>query len=475
MLAPLSFGVVMEHPNLVRNSECVPFRKSGREKQMTSKRVCIVGAGASGMVAAKVLAERGVPFDCFELGSDIGGLWRLNNDNGRSSAYKSLHINSSRHEMAFSDFPMPNDYPDFPHHTQILRYFEDYVNHFRLRQHITFRTQVERVDPLSPGGFRVTVRDETGERSEDYGSVVVANGHHWCPRTVEFPGTFAGTTLHSHDYKTADPFKDKRVLVVGIGNSGCDIACETSRTSQQTFLSTRRGAHVIPKYLFGKPLDRVCPPFIWNWLPLGVSQRIFAIALYLARGRITRYGLPKPNHRILEEHPTVSSDLLNLIGHGKVCIKPDVSEFDGGLVRFKDGTVEEIDAVIHATGYQIRFPFLDPSILGSRPNEVRLYRRVTHPQIAGLYFIGLVQPWGPLMPLAEAQSEWVGDLIQRNVTLPPAATMERAIDRRQERDRRRYTNSARHTIQVDFHPYLAELKRARGRDAAWGRWKKRAA
>jgi hypothetical protein len=425
-----------------------------------SNRVCIIGAGSSGLVAAKIFHQRGIPFDCYDLSSGIGGLWRYNNDNEMSSAYRSLHINSSRHEMAFSDYPMPSEFPDFPHHSQILRYFENYVDHFNIREKITFRTRVEKVQPTYPG-YRVTVSDRHGQRTMDYGSVIVANGHHWCPRHVEFPGDFHGKALHSHYYKTPEELVDKRVLVIGIGNSGCDIACESSRVSKKTILSTRRGAHIIPKYIFGKPLDRVCPPFIWNWLPLVVFQRLFGFALYLTRGRLSRYGLPKPAHRILEEHPTVSSDLLNLIGHGRVHVKPNVKEFAGDVVRFADGSEETVDVVIHATGYQIKFPFLDVDIMSPEANEVRLFRRVVHPTMPGLYFVGLVQPWGPLMPLSEAQSEWIADLVEGTATLPTVDEMERAIDRERQKMRRRYTDSVRHTIQVDFHPYLAELKHAR--------------
>ncbi len=429
---------------------------------MASSKVCIVGAGSSGIVAAKILNERGVPFDCIEKGSGIGGLWRYNNDNGVSSAYQSLHINSSRDLMCYSDFPMPSDYPDFPHHSQILRYFESYVEHFGFKNRIRFKTTVQQIKPCNDNSFDVTQQDASGSTATiNYGSVIVANGHHWCPRQVDFPGEFTGEIFHSHYYKTPHGLEDKRILVVGIGNSGCDIACETSRISRQTFLSTRRGAHIIPKYIFGKPLDTVSPPYFWTHLPFGMFQRIFAAALYLTRGRLHRYGLPTPKHRILQEHPTVSSDLLNLLGHGKVKIKPKIRELAGNRVRFEDSTEERIDVIIQATGYEIKFPFLDSSLINPTGNDVKLYKRVVHPNLPGLFFVGLVQPWGPLMPLSEAQSEWIADLLEENAMLPDLMTMERAIARERDKMRRRYTKSARHTIQVDFYPYLAELKKER--------------
>lgn len=427
---------------------------------MPNKHTCIIGAGSSGMVAAKVLKERGIEFDCFELGSDIGGLWRYGNDNGLSAAYKSLHINSSRQEMAFSDFPMPSDYPDFPHHSQILRYFESYAEHFQLRPHIQFRARVEQVERRSDG-FEVTTSSEGNRSTHAYTNVIVANGHHWCPKTAKFPGEFTGESLHTHDYKTPDSFAGKRVLVIGLGNSACDIACELSRVAERVYLSTRRGAHIIPKYLLGKPLDRICPPELWHYLPFGVLQRLFSMAMYVARGRVSRFGLPKPQHKFLEEHPTVSSELLNLIGHGKIHVRPNVSELADRQIHFVNGTCEEVDVVIYATGYQIRFPFLDPSLFSAVDNRVQLYRNVINPTIPNLYFVGLLQPWGPLMPLSEIQSEWIADLLEGQSELPSVADMQLQIERDYARMRKRYTDSTRHTIQVDFHPYLALLSKER--------------
>lgn len=430
---------------------------------MSDRDVCIIGAGSSGLAAAKVLHERGIPFDCFELGSGIGGLWRYNNDSGLSPAYKSLHINTSRDVTGFSDFPMPGDLPDFPHHSQMLEYFESYVDHFGFRDQITFCTKVVEVRP-EDGAYLVVTEDRDGQRnSRRYGAVVVANGHHSQPRTPKFPGKFQGQTLHSRDYRTPAGLEDKRVLVVGMGNSGCDITCEVSRIANRTYLAARRGAHVIPKYLFGIPMDQLCPGFLWRWLPLSVMRMMFNVVLGLSRGRQAGYGVPPPQHRILEEHPTVSSDLLNLVGHGRIQIKPNVEELLGDRVRFSDGSVEEIDTIIFATGYQISFPFLDSSIVDSEDNEVTLYKLVAHPDYPGLYFVGLVQPWGAIMPLAEAQAKWVADLLEQKCGLPDRDRMLQDIEQDRRAMRKRYTQSARHTIQVDFFPYLAEIERARKR------------
>jgi cation diffusion facilitator CzcD-associated flavoprotein CzcO len=426
------------------------------------REACIIGAGSSGIACAKILHERGIPFDCFEKGSGIGGMWRYNNDNGLSSAYRSLHINTSRDVMQYSDFRMPDDYPPFPDHALILKYFENYVDHFGFRDAITFRTSVEAVRPADDGGWDVTVSDAEGHRrTKRYGAVCVANGHHWDPRLPNFPGTFAGRTMHSHFYKTHAGFENKRVLVVGLGNSACDIACEVSRVAQATFLSVRRGAHIIPKYIFGWPMDTLVPPFVWRMLPYWVIRPVIASVLWLQRGKHSWYGLPEPEHRFFEEHPTISADLLNCLGHGYIKVKPTIRELAGEKVRFVDGSEEPIDIIVYATGYNIVFPFLDDAIICPIDNQVELYKCVVHPDRPNLFFIGLVQPWGAIMPLAELQSRWVADLLEGTAGLPDRETMLADIRRHREAMSRRYTRSTRHTIQVDFHPYSIEIKRER--------------
>ncbi|HEY6564409.1 MAG TPA: NAD(P)-binding domain-containing protein, partial [Pirellulaceae bacterium] len=289
---------------------------------MNGQKVCVIGAGSSGLTVLKSLKERGVDFDCFEKGSGVGGLWRYENDSGLSVAYRSLHINTSRRRTSFADYPMPEDYPDFPHHSLMLKYFEDYTDHFGIRENITFQTSVERVEPREGGTYLVVTKDKRGHRqARSYRAVLIANGHHWSPRYPSIPGQCTGLALHSSEYRTPEPMAGKRVLVLGMGNSACDIACECSRVAQRVFLSTRRGAHIIPKYMFGRPLDQLVPRWLWTNTPFPLFQSVFELALRISRGRLKRFGLPEPRHRILEEHPTISSDLLNLIGHGDITVK----------------------------------------------------------------------------------------------------------------------------------------------------------
>jgi len=426
--------------------------------------VCVIGAGSSGIACCQVLDARGIDFDCFEKGSRVGGNWRYDNDNGMSSAYRSLFINTSRRMMQYATYPMPDDYPDYPHHTQIARYFDDYVDHFGLRDRITFNTKVTGVEPAVEGRWEVTLDDGT---SPTYEAVLVANGHHWDPRWPEppFPGqdSSVGDQLHSHHYREPDErFQDKNVLVVGIGNSATDIAVETSRHSRMTYLAMRRGAHVLPKYLQGKPTDELGTEFL-SRLPFWLTRSLFARALKQAQGRMEDYGLPTPDHKLGDAHPTISSDLLPRIGHGRIRVKPTIERIDGKSVRFADESSVDIDTIVWCTGYRISFPFLSPDIVAAIDNRIALYRRVVHPDRPGLYFIGLVQPLGAIMPIAELQSEWIADVLEGKVALPKPDEMKRVIEREDRRMRKRYVASKRHTIQVDYYPYMRVLRRERKR------------
>jgi thioredoxin reductase len=429
----------------------------------------VIGAGSSGIAACQVLDARGIAFDCFEKGSQVGGNWRFENDNGMSSAYRSLHINTSRGLMAYKTYPMPEDYPDYPNHFQIAAYFDDYVDHFRLRDRIRFRTEVLKVEP-NEGEWAVTVRDPgCAEETHRYRAVLVANGHHWDPRWPEpaFPGAgeFEGEQMHVHHYREPEALRGKRVLVLGIGNSATDVAVEASRIADATFLAMRRGAYVMPKYMNGRPTDEAASALVTR-LPLPVQRFIIGRMLGITAGDMTAYGLPKPDHKLLEAHPTVSAELLSRLGHGDIVVKPNIDRFAGGrIVRFADGSEEEIDLVVYCTGYRINFPFFDEGLVSAKDNRLPLYRHVASVEHTGLYFIGFIQPLGAIMPLAEAQAEWVADLLGGTGTLPPPGEMKAEISASEAKMRKRYVASKRHTIQVDFHPYLRELRRERKRAA----------
>jgi len=426
----------------------------------------VIGAGSSGIAATKALHERGIAVDCFEASDRVGGNWVFGNRNGMSAAYEGLHINTSRERMEYSDFPMPKSYPDFPRHDHIARYFDDYVDHFGFRDRIRFGVGVDHVERLDDG--RWEVRTTEGE-TETYDAVIVANGHHWDPRWPEppFPGsdTFAGEQMHSHYYKEETQVADKDVVVLGMGNSAMDIAVDASYHARNTYLAARRGAYVIPKYLFGKPVDQIGGA---EWLPHWIRFPVMAQLLKLNVGRMENYGLPEPDHKFAHAHPTVSGRILDRLAHGAITPKPNIAALDGETVRFTDGSEVHADLVVYCTGYKITFPFFDEDFITARDNELPLYKFMFHPEYENLFFLGLVQPLGAIMPIAERQSVLITEALRDRFDLPSRADMESDIAAKMRKMRKRYVASKRHTIQVDYDDYMHDLDKEleAGRDRA---------
>jgi hypothetical protein len=421
--------------------------------------VCLIGAGSSGIAVAKALHQNGIPFDCVEASDRVGGNWVFGNRNGMSAAYRDLHINTSRDRMAYSDYPMPADYPDYPHHSQIAAYFDNYVDHFGFRDRILFNTRVEKVSRAADGVYTVTFDD--GEARE-YDVVLVANGHHWDARWPEpaFPGSdaFAGTQIHAHEYVDSSIFEGKNVVVLGMGNSAMDIAVESSYVADATFLAARRGAWIIPKYLFGRPTDHFKND---PRIPFKIRQKAVQQLVRLHTGDLTKYGLPKPDHAFGEAHPTISGRILDRIQHGRVAPKPNIKALDGDHVEFVDGTREPIDVVVYCTGYKISFPFFDDDFVAAPDNHIELFRRVFHPKYPDLGFVGLLQPLGSVMPLAEEQGRWLADYLRGRYALPSSGDLAADIRDDQQAMHKRYVASKRHTIQVDFEDYLWRLEKER--------------
>lgn len=416
---------------------------------------CIIGAGSTGVTVAKSLKQLGESFDIYEKGSQIGGMWRYENDNGQSSCYASLHIDTSRPNLGYSDFPIDPSMPDFLSHRQFLTYLEDYARAFDIPRHVTFRTRVQSVEPLPDGRYRVTL--DSGEAKE-YARVVIGTGHLSDPRMPDFPGTFDGEAVHSHHYRTNDPYVGKRVLVVGIGNSAVDIAADIARRAEHVTLSTRRSAWIMPKYLFGRPVDQVSG-FLGRRLKLPTPwvRRIMAHLVRIGLGDQRRFGLPRPEHPMYREHATLSGDLLPMIGHGRIDIKPNVAELKGGRIAFVDGTEAAYDAIIYATGYTVRFPFLDRAVFDPDRQCGALYRRMIVPDHPGLIHAGLLQPVGPTIPLVETQGKWIAALASGRMRLPERAVMEQEIRNHRDYQRRTYLDAPRYVLEVDYKTYTAQM------------------
>ena len=430
---------------------------------MFSQRVCIIGAGCFGFTTAKRLKDFGIAYDQFEASDNIGGNWYFKNPNGMSACYQSLHIDTSKYRLAFEDYPVPDDWPDFPHHSQLFDYFNDYVDHFGLRDAIQFNTRVEDARRDDDDIWHVTL--STGE-TRQYGALVVANGHHWDAKIpTEYGDHFDGIQMHSHSYNS--PFephelRGKNILVVGVGNSAMDIASEVSQRpiANKCFVSARRGVWVLPIYLNGEPADKAVMP---AWMPDKIGRWLGQKAIERAIGKMENYGLPKPDHKVLTAHPSVSGEFLTRLGCGDINVKPGLRKLDGDGVVFEDGTREVIDTIIWATGYRIRFPFLNQNALAVENNKFPLYHRMIKPGWRNLFFVGLAQPLPTLVNLAEQQSKFIAAVLSGRLELPDDAAMEAQIIKDEQKYLGHYYDSERHTIQIDFNQYVHDLKKQLGK------------
>ncbi|XP_071607357.1 flavin-containing monooxygenase 5-like [Heliangelus exortis] len=435
------------------------------------KRVAIVGGGPSGLCAIKACLQEGLEPVCFERTRDIGGLWRFEEhpEEGRASIYRSVIINTSKEMMCYSDFPIPEDFPNYMHNSKIMEYFYMYARHFDLLRHIRFRTSVCHISKCpnfaTTGQWEVVTESEGKKETSVFDAVLVCTGHHTDAHLPlsSFPGIekFKGNYLHSRDYKDSHDFTDKRVVVIGIGNSGSDLAVEISHTAKQVFLSTRRGAWVFNRVGDqGYPTDTVITTrmkiFLKYLLSSSMVNRLVEKQLN-ARFDHALYGL-KPKHRILDQHPTINDDLPNCIISGRVQVKPNIKEFTETSAIFEDGTREDIDAVVFATGYSFSFPFLE-SYVKVVDNQISLYKLMFLPELEKptLAFIGLIQPLGAIMPISELQSRWATRVFKGLNQLPSRHDMEADIKQKKEEMEKRYVKSQRHTIQVDYIPYMDEL------------------
>ncbi len=382
---------------------------------MYERKHAIIGAGFCGLGVAAAFERHGIAYDVLEADDDLGGNWY-------HGVYETVHIISSKRTTQYGDYPMPAEYPDFPSAAQMLAYLNAYADHQGLRPKIEFRTRVARIAPADREGGRWALELESGERRV-YGGVVLANGHHWDCRWPEYPGTFTGELIHSKQYRNAEPLKGKRVLVIGGGNSACDIAVEAARFAEASHISMRRGYWFLPKTMFGTPLVE----FIKPWLPVWVQRLFLRAMLRIIVGRYEAYGLQRPDHRIFEKHPTVNSELLHAIKHGRITPHPDIARWDGRVVEFVDGVREAFDLVVAATGYHISFPELEPGVVEFDGGMPRLVGGMLPLRHRNLYVFGTAQVRYGAGPLITEGAEMLCALIeaQPRLTRPVGAVMKR--------------------------------------------------
>ncbi|RSS70318.1 flavin-binding monooxygenase [Streptomyces sp. WAC06614] len=424
--------------------------------------MCVIGAGLSGLAAAHALAARGIGFVCLERSADVGGIWRRPGAGEPGPGYQSLHLNTARQLTGYADFPMPEDLPLYPGHRDVAAYLRSFAQWAGLLPHIELGTEVLSVRREADGGWKVTCRDARGAVAERrFRHVVVASGHHSEPAVPELPpggDTFAGTILHSMDYRDGSDFAGRRVVVVGMGASGVDIATDLSRHAARTVLSVRRGLHVVPKQLFGMSVDLIADAPWFHAMSFAERRKFVEQALFVARGRLSDYGLPEPDHPVFSSAVTISDEILSRIRHGAVLPKPAIASLDGHEVRFTDGTSVEADAIVHCTGFRMTFPFLPAGVpTAGGEAAVELYRRVVAPALPGLYFVGLIRPVGSITRLVEAQCRWVARLVDGDAALPAADVMRKEIEAYLSGIEERYGRTAGASIQVDVGSYLREL------------------
>ncbi|MDH6111707.1 glycine/D-amino acid oxidase-like deaminating enzyme [Kitasatospora sp. MAP12-15] len=427
--------------------------------------VCVIGAGLSGLAAAHALTGRGIDFVCLEKAPDVGGIWRMPGAGEPWPAYQALHLNTAKQLTGFADFPMGSELPLYPRHSDVAAYLRSFAEWAGLLPHIELRTEVLSVRQEADGVWTVTSRDAAGvEAVRGFDQVIVASGHHSEPALPNPlpPGadSFAGTILHSMDYLDGSDFAGQRVVVVGLGASGVDIAADLSRHAARTVLSVRRGLHIMPKQLYGMSVDLIVEAS-WFTDKSFKQQRTFVEkALLVARGRMSDYGLPEPDHPILSSAVTISDEILSRIRHGAVLPKPAIASLDGGSVSFTDGTSVEADAIVYCTGFRMAFPFLPAGCPAGPQGPVELYRRIVAPDRPGLFFVGLIRPVGSITRLVEAQARWVARLVDGEVALPSTDVMRKEIDGYLSGIAKRYGLSEGSSVQVDVGPYLRELQEA---------------
>ena len=420
-----------------------------------TEKYCIIGAGAAGITAAKNLLARGIPCDVIEREDDVGGNWYFGRPN--SGVYQSTHLISSGKMTGYTDYPMP-DKPDYPRHDQVLAYLRDYARHFKVYPHIQFNTAVEHCQRDDDGLWRVTL--DSGE-TRRYGGLIICNGHLWKPNLPDTPGYFNGEVLHSKQYKTPDILRDKRVLVVGAGNSGCDLAVEAVHHAAAVYHSTRRGYHYIPKYVFGTPTDQFNARAQRIWSPRWLRRWLNGFVVRLVLGHPTDYGLPPPDHDVLESHPIVNSQMLYHVGHGDIIPKPDLVELCGDRVTFADGTSEMVDLIVYATGYQIAFPFIDASHLNWHGPGPDLYMHFLHPVYDNLFVVGMVQPDSGVFWMMDMQAQVAAGFIDAQKHNPMLAEKLRQIKAGPQPDMHgglKYVESQRHFLEIDHVSYRKALK-----------------
>lgn len=422
------------------------------------KRVCVIGAGPSGITALKNVLDQGIDATAFDRNKDVGGNWIYSENESHSSVFETTHIISSKTLSQYEDFTFDDfdtEVADYPSHDELRRYFQAYARQFDLYDHIAFETMVVHCEHINDQQWEVTLEHQGKQRVEIFTDLIVSNGHHWLPRYPKYNGNFTGEFIHSHQFKKAAPFKGKRILVIGGGNSACDVAVETSRVSKKTSISWRRGYRIVPKFAMGIPTDVMGARM--RWLPVGIRSYLSEALISFLVGSNEHYGLQKTKTKFGTTHPTINSELLYKIRHGKVKPHVDIARFEGKTVHFKDGKREDFDVIIACTGFILAHPFFKKDFIDYSSGPVPLYLKMFHERYENLFFIGMFQPFGCIWPGAELQSKLVARALTGQWKRPK--NMVERCKKEVTRPHYKQIDTPRHTITVDYHRFIKALKK----------------
>ncbi|XP_066453381.1 flavin-containing monooxygenase 3-like isoform X2 [Eleutherodactylus coqui] len=436
------------------------------------KTVAVIGSGISGLGAIKACLEEGLEPTCFERSNDIGGLWRFTEEveEGRASIYKSLVSNASKEIMCLSDFPMPDDFPNFLPNHKYFEYIKLYAEHFKLLQYIKFKTTVCRLEKHSDfpvtGQWLVTTENNGEKKTDIFDAVMVCTGQHAQPVAAmnTLPGIekFKGQIIHCQEYKRPIGFDGKRVLIIGMGNTGVDFSTELCTRASQVYLSSRQGVWVIQRCKNGGlpyDLDFICrynnwistimPPAVSRWMLKKAMNAQFDHELYNIQPEGSAW-----------KEPLVNEELPSRILSGSIMVKPHVSRFTENSVHFADGSVvDNLDIVLLATGYDYSFPFLDESIVKKDENKGSFYKKIIplgieKPTIA---FIAFILPIGPTMVIAELQSRWATKLFKGLHKLPDTEGIKKEMLKDEQLRKKWFATAENNFRRTNYITYMDDL------------------